>query len=240
VGGEYNHSELKYDHHQTPYDEKFVYSHEGECCTNLSASGLIYKHYGMEVIQTIYPALKDEKENSDWVFNKMYKSFMEAIDAIDTGVEIAPICKYKDSTNLSARVSRLNPRWNEESNKDIMDAKFEIASSLCGQDFMSVLQTIVESELPARELVQEALTKRHDVHTSNQIFAFPKGGLPWKQHLYELEKKSNLTEFNDLIKYVLYPDQEGMWRVQAVTIEGKAFENRLLLLLMIQIITLMQ
>ena len=46
--------------------------------------------YGMEVIQTIYPALKDEKENSDWVFNKMYKSFMEAIDAIDTGVEIAP------------------------------------------------------------------------------------------------------------------------------------------------------
>jgi len=105
VGGEHNHSELKYDHHQTPYDKKFVYSHEGECCTNLSASGL----------QTIYPALKDEKENSDWVFNKMYKSFMEAIDAIDTGVEIAPTCKYKDSTNLSARVSRLNPRWNEES-----------------------------------------------------------------------------------------------------------------------------
>jgi len=50
VGGEYNHSELKYDPHQTPYDEKFVYSHEGECCTNLSASGLTCKHYGMEVM----------------------------------------------------------------------------------------------------------------------------------------------------------------------------------------------
>jgi uncharacterized UPF0160 family protein len=30
-----------------------------------------------------------------------------------------------------------------------------------------------------------------------------------------------------LIKFVLYTDQGGMWRVQAVTVEGMAFENRL-------------
>jgi len=30
-----------------------------------------------------------------------------------------------------------------------------------------------------------------------------------------------------LIKFVLYTDQAGMWRVQAVTIEGTQFDNRL-------------
>ena len=30
-----------------------------------------------------------------------------------------------------------------------------------------------------------------------------------------------------LVKFVLYTDQAGMWRVQAVTAEGTAFTNRL-------------
>ena len=55
---------------------------------------------------------------------------MEAVlDAVDTGVEVAPMCKYKDSTTLSSRVVRLNPRWNKENNKDVMNAKCEVASS---------------------------------------------------------------------------------------------------------------
>jgi uncharacterized UPF0160 family protein len=42
--------------------------------------------------------------------------------------------------------------------------------------------------------------------------------------LYEFEKQHSV---DPLIKFVLYKDQSGMWRVQAVTVEGKAFENRL-------------
>ena len=92
--GEYKHLEY---YHQKPYDEKFYNNDkEAECCANLIASGLIYEHYGMDVAHAIYPTLKDEKENSDWVCNKMHGSFMEAIDAIDAGVEIAPVCKCKD------------------------------------------------------------------------------------------------------------------------------------------------
>jgi len=33
-----------------------------------------------------------------------------------------------------------------------------------------------------------------------------------------------------VVKFVLYPDNSGMWRVQAVTAEGTAFTNRLGLL----------
>ena len=45
--------------------------------------------------------------------------------------------------------------------------------------------------------------------------------------LYDLEKEYKLIQNDELIKYVLYTDQSGMWRIQAVTVEGQAFENRL-------------
>lgn len=84
------------------------------------------------------------------------------------------------------------------------------------------------------------------------------GGCPWKTHLYELERKHMappqrgesyrrwlrrlaptgvsltvailVTQVTPLVKFVLYTDQAGMWRVQAVTQEGTAFTNRLGLL----------
>jgi hypothetical protein len=83
---------------------------------------------------------------------------LEALDAIDTGVEIAPEgveLLYKDSTGLSSRVSRTNPRWNEvdESTDEPPDAdeRFEVASKMCGDDFLSVMTRIVESDIPARD-----------------------------------------------------------------------------------------
>ena len=47
VGGVYDHTALRYDHHQRGYEERFE---EGRC-TKLSASGLVYRHYGREVIK---------------------------------------------------------------------------------------------------------------------------------------------------------------------------------------------
>ena len=262
VGGVYDHASLKYDHHQRGYDERFSpkVSSDGsiiERCTKLSASGLVYRHYGKEVICEYYPELKKDTTatasgNStdkstiselDWVYNKMYGSFMEAIDAIDTGVEPIPPTssskgngeeeeilqlQYFDSTGLSSRVGRTNPRWNEidESTGESPDpdARFEIASKMCGTDFLSVLTKIVESDLPARSIVESAVQKRFEVDASGEIICLPSGGLPWKSQVYELEQEYGLTT---PIKYVLYTDQAGMWRIQCVSVEGKAFENRL-------------
>ena len=49
--------------------------------------------------------------------------------------------------------------------------------------------------------------------------------MPWKNHLYELERVHNIVD--PLIKFVLYQDISKMWRVQAVTVEGSGFTNRL-------------
>jgi uncharacterized UPF0160 family protein len=221
VGGVYDHSILRYDHHQRGYEEYFK---EGQC-TKLSASGLIYRHYGKDVIKTYYPSLSEEDVN--WAYDKIYGSLLEALDAIDTGVEPAESMLYKDGTGLSRRVGRLNPRWNEvDENGDepSPDERFEKASALCGEDFLAAMTQVVESDLPARAIVEKAVLSRFDVDDSGEVVAFPSGGLPWRGHLYELEKTHKLDK---LVKFVLYTDQGGMWRIQAVTVEGKAFENRL-------------
>lgn len=230
VGGVYDHATLRYDHHQRGYDERFDDKDGGTPrCTKLSASGLVYRHYGREVIKAYYPDLIDDQ--LELAYTKMYSSFMEAIDAIDTGVEQYPEgtqVLYKDRTGLSSRVSRVNPRWNEidESTGKRPDEnkRFEIASAMCGEDFLSILGQVVESDIPARAFVERALLSRKDVDESGEIVKFESGGLPWRSHLYELEK---IHDVDPLIKFVLYTDVAGMWRVQAVTVEGRGFENRL-------------
>lgn len=233
VGGVYDHSKSLYDHHQRSYDERFddkiKMDEDGnespvKRCTKLSASGLVYRHFGEEVIHNLYPSLS-EKELS-LVYTKMYNTFMEAIDAVDTGVEQVEggaDLVYKDATGLSRRVGRLNPRWNEDPQPNI-DERFEEASNMCGEDFKQILAQIVESDLPARSYVEEAVLNRHEIDSSGEIIKFASGGMPWRSHLYELEA---LHKLDPLIKFVLYTDQAGMWRVQAVTVKGQAFENRL-------------
>ena len=89
------------------------------------------------------------------------------------------------------------------------------------------LSYIVDVELPARSLVEAALLDRMSVDPSGEVMALTNGGCPWKTHLYDLEK---VHKVKALLKFVLYEDSSGMWRVQAVTAEGTAFTNRLGLL----------
>ena len=230
VGGTYDHALLRYDHHQRGYDERFDQGKEGKDgrCTKLSASGLVYRHYGRQVIQEFYPKISDD--HLELAYKKLYNSLLEALDAIDTGVEqVAADVQmiYYDSTGLSSRVGRLNPRWNEvdaNGQEPSPDERFELASAACGEDFCAVLTKIVESDIPARDFVEKAVLDRLETDPSGEIICFASGGLPWKNHLYDLEKEHKI---DPLVKFVLYTDQGGMWRIQAVTVEGQSFENRL-------------
>jgi len=54
-------------------------------------------------------------------------------------------------------------------------------------------------------------------------------GCPWKDHLFELEQERPSTP---LVKYALFADNNGGWRVQCVPATKNSFENRLELLYM--------
>ena len=243
VAGVYDHAKLRYDHHQRGFFETFDGENAaardggrpdvtgpdaatGKFKTKLSASGLVYKHYGREIISSLHPELKERPGDLDHVYVKLYSDFMEAIDANDNGIEIAgkaPLL-YKENTSLPHRVHRLNARWNAAPDGPSEDERFLQASALCGGEFAAALDYLVNCELPGRTLVEHALLARHKTHASGEVITLAHSGCPWKQPLYELERKHAITP---LVKFVLYMDTAKMWRVQAVTAEGTDFTNRL-------------
>ena len=85
VGGTYDPSTHRYDHHQKGFEEVFG---DG-FTTKLSSAGLIYKHFGREIIASRLAATQAEKQDEATVqrlYRKLYQTFIEAIDGIDNGV----------------------------------------------------------------------------------------------------------------------------------------------------------
>jgi len=113
VGAVYDPSKHRYDHHQ----KEFTGVLEGYN-TKLSSAGLVYKHFGHAIIRH---CLQTEDEAFvNICYHKLYKGFMEHIDAIDNGISIADGApRYHISTSLSSRVGTLNPAWNEEQTSEI-------------------------------------------------------------------------------------------------------------------------
>ena len=79
--------------------------------TKLSSAGLIFKHFGKEVIaNTCLSEYDISLSDSDLnhVYQKIYSGLILEIDAIDNGVNICDNPVYSISTNLSKRIALLN------------------------------------------------------------------------------------------------------------------------------------
>eukprot|EP00735_Rhodelphis_limneticus_P012324 TRINITY_DN5556_c0_g1::TRINITY_DN5556_c0_g1_i1::g.9416::m.9416 TRINITY_DN5556_c0_g1::TRINITY_DN5556_c0_g1_i1::g.9416 ORF type:complete len:355 (+),score=77.93,sp/Q55G91/U160_DICDI/49.84/1e-111,UPF0160/PF03690.8/8.7e-131 TRINITY_DN5556_c0_g1_i1:57-1067(+) len=221
VGGVYEPENMRFDHHQREFTTTFSDKHP----IKLSSAGLIYKHFGRDVIQALAgnPLQADELEV---VYNKIYTALIESLDAIDNGVSqyegnVKP--KYKISTDLSARVGRLNPRWNE-THQDY-DSRFARAMQMAGEEFLAFVENYVHSWLPARHIVVDAIQARTNTCPSGNIAVLAQA-CPWQDHLLTLEEELGLT---DKIIYMIYPDTNGSWRVQAVPVATGSFQSRLAL-----------
>lgn len=148
------------------------------------------------------------------------------MDAVDNGIsQCDGEARYAVSTTLSARVGHLNPRWNSKSQDT--EEGFRKALEMVGEEFLDRLDFYQSSWLPARAVVEEAMKGRHEVDPSGEIVVFSQGGCPWKEHMFALEKD---LQVETPIKFVLYADQNGQWRVQCVPAGLHTFQNRLSLL----------
>lgn len=116
----------------------------------------MYRHYGAEIIAT-HLNIDKQDPNLSILVPKLYEDFIEgrrlwsllyilliilftAIDGIDNGISQYEASdpaasvkqRYKSRTDLSARVGKLNPTWNEEYNDTVLDVRqwliLEIAS----------------------------------------------------------------------------------------------------------------
>ncbi|KAE8984633.1 hypothetical protein PR003_g23623 [Phytophthora rubi] len=225
VGGVYDPQTQRFDHHQRTFTGTF-----DQRDTKLSSAGLVYKHFGREIIQVLAAPVALDDATLDMLHLKAYKNFVEHIDGIDNGVEVASAAgdakltyNYQVSTSLSSRVGYLNPRWNEDQSEARVNQQFQQAMYMTISEFTDAILDLVHSWLPAREIVEKAVAKRFQTHKSGEIVHFPEY-CPWKSHLHDLEEKLMIP---GQIKFVLYNDATGgMTRVQALNVEPGSFALR--------------
>jgi len=237
VGGEYDASTNRYDHHQRTFNTTFP-----DRPTKLSSAGLVYMHFGKAIIAQHLGIAEDAAETSI-IWGEIYQSFIEALDAHDNGISAydpkaiaaAGLQKrFRDGGfSLGAMVSRLNPNWNDPVPSDpveaqkVEDEKFLAASTRIGEEFSRDLDYYTKSWLPARDIVHSAYAKRLEHDSKGRILVFDGQSVPWKDHLYTLEG----NEGGDAkVLYVLYPENptpDAKWRIQAVPVSKDSFESRM-------------
>ncbi|KAI5298122.1 hypothetical protein KEM56_004303, partial [Ascosphaera pollenicola] len=195
VGGEYSPENNRYDHHQRSFSTCFP----GRA-TKLSSAGLVYMHFGEAIISN-YMKVPAQHDDVQTVYNKLYLTFIEAIDANDNGIpcydtdELAAAGIEKRFSDSAITVPALVRDMNAPdpdapaSEPQDEDALFARASRFMGETFDRKLRWTVSSWLPARAVMQAAYGARYSVHPSGRIIVLPEGGVPWKEHLYNLEEE---------------------------------------------------
>ena len=237
VGGEYDVSKHRYDHHQRTFDTTFP-----NRPTKLSSAGLVYMHFGKAIIAQ-HLGVQEEAEEVNLLWEKIYENFIEAVDASDNGIsvydpkaiEAAGLEKrFRDGGySLGAVVSRLNPNWNDPTPSDPAEAqkaedeKFLVASARMGEEFSRDLEYYIKSWLPARDIVLKAYAERFQHDAKGRILVFQGLSVPWKDHLYTLEGGEEAG--GEKVLYVLYPEKptpDAKWRIQAVPVTKDSFQSR--------------
>lgn len=194
----------------------------------LSSAGLIYAHYGERVITEILKKLNSEltKTQLSSIFLKIYQSFIQEIDGIDNGVpQFDGEPQYRINTHLSNRVKTFNPGWTEDMTPEEIDEKFHEAKEYVGREFFDKVQYFGTSWLPARKIVEKAVTDRFSVHSSGEIIELERF-CPWQEHLREIERSDEFQAQNINIKYVLFNSGASDFRVQCVPVKEGSFVCR--------------
>ena len=236
VGGEYDAAKNRFDHHQRTFGTAFP-----DRPTKLSSAGLVYLHFGREIIAR-HLSVAEDSEQVGLLWRKIYGSFVEALDAHDNGINAYdPVAiaaagidkRFSDGGfTLGAMVGRLNPNWNDPVPADrdaaqaAEDARFELASKRIGEEFDRDLDYYSSAWLPARAIVAEAFGSRGEHDAAGRIMVFKTQSAPWKDHLYALEEEA---EEAGRVLYVLYPESSApgsKWRVQTVPVSKDSFQSR--------------
>ncbi|GME72635.1 unnamed protein product [Ambrosiozyma monospora] len=224
VSGKYDGLKF-FDHHQRDFTGTFNDHYK----TKLSSAGLVFKHFGKDLISE---KLQLDKVNNakeiEFLYDRIYKDFVEAVDANDNGVnkyenqdELVP--KFKDRNfQLSSIVSNLNPSWDTDPKDSDYDAHFEKASEIMGFAFNNFLNYMGKSFLPAKQYVERAFANRFEVDASGSVIVLERF-VPWKEHLYAIEKENNAE---GSILYVLFADASNNWRIAAVPVNISSFDSR--------------
>lgn len=244
VGGEYDVGTNRFDHHQREFTTTFP----GRS-TKLSSAGLVFMHLGKSIIAQ-QTGLGEESDECARIYEKMYDDFIEAFDANDNGISAYDTTRLQDmgvtkrfndrGFSIASVVNRFNYAKNDvgaasdtektkEQQQAEEDARFLKASAFVGTQFDAELSDTFGSWLPARRIVAEAFAARSRFDEKGRILVLPyrKEGLPYHDHLYNLETEEG-KDANQVL-YTLFAENgqpDSKWRIRAVSSSAEGFELR--------------
>ncbi|BAM41704.1 uncharacterized protein TOT_040000085 [Theileria orientalis strain Shintoku] len=225
-------SKHRYDHHQREFNDHFDEEHK---VTKLSSAGLVYKHFAKRIFKEVYNVSDDE--TVEYLYTTIYDRFIESMDANDNGVALSDgELKYKISTDLPNRVSRLNPSWKDKEVKDV-DERFMKAVELTGQDFDYFVSNELNVILPAKTHLEKALEKRFETHKSGKVIEMIKS-CPFSGFLYKHEDEHGLNDKDRVLYYLTFDESSNQWlegrgndqvcrRSTCIKEKGTQFKSRL-------------
>lgn len=248
VGGVHSHDVFRYDHHQREFVATFPGSQ-----TKLSSAGLVWMHYGRDIISQLAEFTPDSAE-CELLYQKLYDDFIEAFDANDNGISVYDPQELKKAGiekrfsdkgySIASCVNRYNyapsamlPRTlqavkgdhGKAKTQEEEDVRFLIASKFVGDQFTIELLDKAFNWLPARGLIVDAFNSRNKYDDQGRILVIPQtddGGAPWGDHMYALEKEHGCE---GQVLYVLFAENgeaNSKWRIRAVSVSPDSFENR--------------
>ena len=225
VGDVYDLEKLCFDHHMKGFQVFFSDAHRD---ISLSSAGLIYMHYGRDILKQLFPRL-DGPTELEFLYQYVYENYIRVVDAVDNGVEShynedgsEPICRWIDPTSMSARITRIYEIAGDEG--------FSTAYKMAGQDFMEWIQNVVITYLPARRELAKAMEQAQQIHQSGRIIELSTPG-PYQQLIHLVEHDLSLCidgPGGNTILFIIHPDdyQTG-YRIRTVSTQKGSFAFRL-------------
>ena len=162
---------------------------EEKVVTKFSSAGLIYKYFGLEVVDHIAKNYEHTLDQSivERLHRDVYRGLIQEIDAIDNGIDLGGAQRYRITTGLSERVSVLNSYQTAEDM--CQSTQFKVAMKMCERDLCHKIHTKIFKQLASYEIVQNAFNDRLKIHPTGEVIYLERG-CSWKSNLSQIEDDS--------------------------------------------------
>lgn len=216
VGHVYDHNKNCYDHHQTSFNDGFGehYNH----ITPLSSCGLVFRHYGKQLINNIGTPEQNKCIDLDYVLDYIYKNFILPIDAHDNGVTYCDSNLLKfNPLELGSTISNFN---GEIYNNDEQLIRFKQAVEIMTQIITHCVSSAIDFSYKYQKNLQvfeQAFKKRF-----------------WPELLVLKEPLNNVTTYlkrydpTKQVKFIISPKPGSIpeqWNIWTVNCEGEKFKT---------------
>lgn len=215
VGHVYDHGQQCYDHHQSDFYETFSPSYD----IPMSSCGLVYKHYGKEIIKIMCTKLNIplDKINMDYVYFKIYTTFVQPIDAIDNGINYSDgqhVERYQPLT-ISAIVSGFNGDVTNSAEQDVRFKEVvKVVHTVINRLFISIIDKNYRYEKNS-SIFKKAWDINTEANKSHGVLVLPE----------RMDANSYLQEYDphQTIKFIVVPRDNEVWNIWTVRKERTGF-----------------